>query len=261
MVTTVTSPPAPDGRNRPQGHCSHCHKVWTLNEGQGVCPWCGHQAHCETDKAKPRPIKSRSNGRKRQPEVHSNGYDQLEGEWLTYYKVADKYAHKARAQDREDLLHTIIVNLAHADRNNGHKPDNLSWMYRIASFTVAQYWRDYYYHTNGVDCGHCSNQQRKRCKENDLYRECPKAVKIEYLSKPIIDEDGHLTELGELIADDKAIDLPEWQDEKTFLLGCPQRLVDIAYKLTEGQALTVADRKYLWKWRKREQKALIGGND
>ncbi len=68
-----------------------------------------------------------------------NGYDQLEGEWLIYYKVASKFSHKARYQDREDLLHDIMLNLAVAGRNNGHKPDNPSWMYRIASFTVAQY--------------------------------------------------------------------------------------------------------------------------
>jgi len=68
-----------------------------------------------------------------------NGHDQLEGEWLIYYKVASKFSHKARYQDREDLLHDIMLNLAVAGRNNGHKPDNPSWMYRIASFTVAQY--------------------------------------------------------------------------------------------------------------------------
>ena len=92
---------------------------------------------------------------------YGNGYDPLDGEWLTYYKVASKFAHKAQAQDREDLLHTIILNLAVAGRNNGHKPDNPSWMYRIASFTVAQYWRDYYKRINGIDCGHCSNSNAK----------------------------------------------------------------------------------------------------
>ena len=38
-------------------------------------------------------------------------------------------------------------------------------MYRIASFTVAQYWRDYYKANNGLDCGHCSNPQRKKSNE------------------------------------------------------------------------------------------------
>ena len=34
---------------------------------------------------------------------YGNGYDQLDGEWLTYYKVATKYVHKARFEDRDDL--------------------------------------------------------------------------------------------------------------------------------------------------------------
>jgi len=190
---------------------------------------------------------------------YGNGYDQLEGDWLLYYKVATKFVHKAQAQDREDLLHTIMVNLAGMGNSNHHKPDNPSWMYRIASFTVAQYWRDYYLRVNGIDCGHCSNQQRKKCKADDLYSDCPRAIKIESLQKPITDGDGHLTELGELIADDKAIDLDAWLDDKTFLLGCPQRLIDIAERVRDSEVLTVAERKYLCKWRKREQKALIKG--
>jgi len=121
---------------------------------------------------------------------HGNGYDQLDGEWLLYYKVAVKFCHKVRFEDTDDILHTIILNLAVAGRKNGHKPDNPSWMYRIASFTIAQYWRDYYKRVNGIDCGHCSNQQRKKCKADDLYSECPRAIRIESLSKPIVGEDG-----------------------------------------------------------------------
>jgi len=190
---------------------------------------------------------------------YHNGYDQLEGDWATYYKVASKFAHKAQAQDTEDLLHTIMVNLAVAGRSNGQKPDNPSWMYRIASFTVAQYWRDYYKRINGIDCGHCSNPQRKKCKAENLYSKCPKAIRIESLNKPVVGEDGQISELGDLIADNKAIDLAEWIDDKTWLAGYPQRLVEIAQKIREGQALTHGDRTYLWKWRKRQQKTLIKG--
>jgi hypothetical protein len=196
-----------------------------------------------------------------QPQEEANplSYEQqLDGDWLTYYKVASKYVHKARYQDRGDLLHTIMLNLAVAGSNNGDKPDNPSWMYRIASFTIAQYWRDYYYRTNGIDCGHCSNPQRKKCKQQG-YTECPRAIKIESLNKPIVNEDGHITELGDLIADNKAIDLPDWTDKKTFLLGYPQRLQDIAQKIRNGEALTHGERTYLWKWRKRQQKTLIRG--
>jgi hypothetical protein len=159
--------------------------------------------------------------------------------------------------DREDLLHTIIANLADAGRNNGHKPDNQSWMYRIASLTKAQYWRDHYRHTNGPDCGRCSNKQRRKCKENWLYGECPKLVKIESLNKPIIDREGNLTELGELIADDKTLDLDAWLDYKTFLLTSPEWLLLIGEKIRDGIALTQVERNYLCRFRERERKKMF----
>jgi len=188
---------------------------------------------------------------------YGNGYDQLEGDYAVYYKVATKFCHKARFEDREDLLHTIILNLAVAHRSNGQKPDNPSWMYRIASFTVAQYWRDYYKQTYGVDCGHCSNPQRKKCKAEDLYSECPRAIKIESLSKPIVGEDGQISELGDLIADDKAMDLEAWVSDRLWEIGYPDRLVEIAYKLHRDEPLSNADLLYISRYRRQEQKKLL----
>ncbi|GAJ03119.1 unnamed protein product, partial [marine sediment metagenome] len=123
--------------------------------------------------------------------------------------------------------------------------------------TVADYWFSHYSHNSGLDCKHCSKAQRQKCKENYLYTECPKAIKLESLDKPIIDSEGHTTELGELIADDKALDLEAWVDARTFLLGFPQRLLAIAHKLENGDVLTPYDRLYLCRFRKREQKALF----
>ena len=235
-----------------EGHCSKCHRIWTLETGQGVCQWCGKLSTLQTNRAQAlRSIKSRSNGRKRQVDGNGNGYDSLDGEWLTYYKVASRFSHKAQAQDREDLLHTIIVTLADVARNNGHKPFSQAVMYRIASRSVADYWRTQYKHSNGLDCHSCSKAQRHKCKEDWLYPDCPKAIKLESLSKPIIDSEGNITELGELIADDKAIDLDAWLDIKTFLLGCPKRLISIAEKMREGILLNNADKLYLGKWSKK----------
>ena len=90
-----------------------------------------------------------------------------------------------------------------------------------------------------------------------LYADCPKAIKLESLNKPIVDSEGNLTELGELIADDKAIDLDGWVSDSTWELGYPQRLVDIAYKLKGGYPLTNADMIYLCRYRKQEQKRLL----
>ncbi|MEJ2047760.1 MAG: hypothetical protein P8X92_07355, partial [Dehalococcoidia bacterium] len=129
-------------------------------------------------------------------------------------------------------------------------------MCRIASFEVANYWRTHYRFTNGLDCGSCSKAQRADCKEDILYSRCPKAIRIEYLSKPIIDDNGNTTELGELIADDKVLDLDAWLDARTFLLGFPKRLLEVAYKIVSGINLTATDSQYLWRYRKREQKIL-----
>ena len=130
-------------------------------------------------------------------------------------------------------------------------------MYRIASRAQADYWRTYYKLNNGLDCHSCSKAQRQTCREKDLYRECPKAIKLENLNKPVLDDDGNLTELGNLIADDKALDLDAWVSGSTWELGYPKRLVDIAYRLKGGLPLTNADLLYLSRYRRQEQKKLF----
>ena len=254
----ITATPAPAPPPAPQGgHCSQCGKVWVLNERQGVCPWCGKpasQQHSRTQAL--RSIKSSRRRRQKQARSSGNGYDQLEGNWLAYYKVASRFSGKSKPEDREDLLHDIMITLADVERNNGHKPFTEAVMYRIASHTVADYWFRHYKVNNGLDCQHCSKTQRAKCRENDLYRECKKAIKLESLSKPVIDSEGNTTELGELIADDKALELGAWVSENIWELGYKPRLVAIAHKLHSGEALTGKDREYLNYWRKHEQKTL-----
>ena len=247
-VTAPTAAPAPA-----QGHCSQCGKVWTLNERQGVCQWCGKRSICQPTEHS-RPVKPARQRKQRQAPTIGNGYDQLEGEYLTYYNVASRFAGKAIPQDREDLLQNIILSLAEA---NHHKPLSEPAMYRIASRRVADYWREHYKLTSGLDCGHCSNKQRKRCKENWLYGQCPRAVKVERLSKPIIDSEGNLTELGELIADDTALDIPQWLELNEQLLHTPDRALAIAGKIQDGEKLTPAESRYLYKLRRKLQKNLL----
>jgi hypothetical protein len=224
-------------------------------ERQGVCLWCGKSATCQSTTAKPRHVKSSSRRKRKQDNGYANGYDQLPEPYLTFYNVALPFANSV--PDREDLLHTIIANLADAHRSNGHKPDNNSWMFRIASFSKAQYWREHYKRTAGLDCGHCSKEQKRKCKEDWLYGDCPKLVKVESLHKPIIDSQGNLTELGDLIADDKALDIDAWLDARTFLLGAPERLLLIGGKIRDGETLTESERQYLSRWRRQEQKKLL----
>jgi len=150
-----------------------------------------------------------------------------------YIKVADRFQRKAKRQDREDLNHTIILSLAQAqlrlDNDGGGQLSDVA-MLRVASYECQKYWR-----------------QQKRL------------LTILSLNTEIGDGDGNTTELIDTVADDKAIDLEAWIDARTWLLGCPKRLIVVASKRLKGLPLTVADRKYLWKWRKREQKPLIKG--
>ena len=241
-----------------EGYCSNCRKVWTLETGQGVCTWCGKLATAQTRPTHAlRTFKSTGRRKPKQSPIKSNGYDHLDGQWATYYRVALPFSHKAKAQDTEDLLHDIILTLAVAERNNGHKPFTEAVMYRIASRTVADYWRTYYKVNNGLDCHSCSKTQRHKCKEDWLYTECPKAIKLESLNKPILDDEGNITELGELIADDKALDLDGWVSDSTWEIGYKPRLVAIAYKLKGGYPLTPYEHNYLNRLRKREQKKLF----
>ncbi|HUV53175.1 MAG TPA: hypothetical protein VMW64_08915 [Dehalococcoidia bacterium] len=239
-------------QNALQGHCSRCHRVWTLTEPQGVCQWCGKPATCQTAMKPSRKTSSRRG--QRQAPAHSNDYDQLPEPYLTYYTVASRFAHKAMVDDQEDLLHDIIVALADVAR---HKTLTEPIIYRIASLTLADYWRAHYKLTNGVNCGNCSKAQRRECQKHWLYGKCPKAITIEHLSKPLTDSEGGITELGELIADDTAIDLDRWLDAKAYLLGFESRLISIAEKLRDGVTLGKTEARYLERHRKKEQKALF----
>jgi hypothetical protein len=246
------------------GHCSKCHKAWKLETKQGLCPLCEKPASCITRAQALRSIKSSRRRRQRQALASGNGYDLLEGDWFTYYDVASRFSQKAKAQDRGDLLHDIMLTFAEVAKNNGQKPLTKATMYRIASHTVANYWRSYYKLAHGLDCRWCSQAQRQSCKEriskpfaDNLLGNCPKAIRLESLSKPITDDQGNMTELGEMIADDRAIDLMAWLDAKTFLKGCPQRLIEIAIKLVKGQALTEYERLCLHRFRRKEQIALV----
>ena len=155
-------------------------------------------------------------------------YAELGGEWRQWYETAHRFEHKVPAQDRGDIRHSIILELALARARDGDKPFSKAMMFRIASFVVADYWR-------------------KQTRQPTILS----------LNTEIDNGDGDTTELIETVADDRAIDLEAWLDARTFLLGCPRRLVVIAGKRVRGIPLDNADKLYLGKWRKREQKRLL----
>ena len=150
-------------------------------------------------------------------------------DWSKYIAVADRFQHKAKAQDIEDLNHTIILSLAQAqtakDNNGGGQLSDVA-MLRVASYECQKYWR---------------HQKR--------------LLTILSLNTELNDGDG--IELIDTLSDDKAIDLDAWLDARTFLLGCPMRLIVIAGKRLKGIPLDDKDRDYLRRFRQREQKGLF----
>ena len=149
----------------------------------------------------------------------------MELDWQKYIEIADKFQHKAKADDRQDLRQDIILRLAEVASNNGHKPFNEGAMVRVASYTVMAYWRD-------------------------LMRK-PTMLS---LNGELLDGDGDTAELWQTLADDRAIDLEAWQDAKRWLLGCPKRLVRIAVKLYSGKRLDFKDYHYAERYRQKELK-------
>jgi len=154
----------------------------------------------------------------------------FEGEWGEYWGIAKHFEHKAPWQDREDLRHNIIIRLvevATVKQASGEAFSELGKL-RTASFTVLAYWRD--------------------AKRNG---------RVISLNTQVEDWELNPTELIDTIADDSAIDLDAWVDARTWLLGCPKRLVEIAHKRVSGVNLTPADSRYLYKFRLKEQKRLL----
>jgi hypothetical protein len=156
----------------------------------------------------------------------------MELDWQHFTEIADKFQHRAKPADREDLRQDIILRLAEVASSNGHKPFTEGAMVRVASYTVMAYWRD-------------------------LMRK----PTILSLNGELSDGDGDTAELWQTLADDRAINLEAWLDAKRWLLGCPKALVRIAYKGYIGLALNNREHQHLWRYRQRElskyQKSLV----
>ena len=195
---------------------------------------------------------------------YHNGYDQLDGDWLTYYKIGRYFVHKVKREDREDFLHDLMLEMAKvkAKYEAKGKPLTEAGLMRVASYELSEYWVKQRRLTTWLDCGNCSKEQRRKCREELLYEQCPKFHQLVSLNTEIDgDGDGHKTELIEFIADDHAIDLDAWVDARRILRGLPKRLVQIGYKLYAGYRLDRKEKTYLDHYRERElknsQKALI----
>jgi hypothetical protein len=147
-------------------------------------------------------------------------------DWNKYMEIANKFQRKVKTEDREDLKQDIILKLAEVESKYNGSGESLTegGMVRVASYTVLAYWRD-------------------------IMRLPP----ITSLNETVDDGDGE-TELYEMLADDKAIDVDNWLDAKLWLYRAPPRLVKIASKKVTGTPLTSTESRYLYKQR---QKLLV----
>jgi len=185
--------------------------------------------------------------------VAEQSYLKLQGEWLEWYQVAKLYEVKVPYQDRSDIRHTIILRLAQA-RAKTNEPIPLYRAYRIASYMVADYYRQKQKLNTGLDCRHCSKAQRAKCKEDDLYSQCPKLIRLEYLEREYTDSEGNTMTIQDTLADDEALDLELWLDAKAFRQGCPIRLIELAYQMRAGIPLNKTDSRYYERQKKKELK-------
>jgi len=190
---------------------------------------------------------------------HHNGYDQLDGDYATYYKVANGFTGKVKSEDREDFLHDLFLAFARVKASYDAKGKELTigGLVRVAQYQLADYWRKHFKRINGIDCSRCSQQQREKCKDWYLYPDCPKAIKLERLDKLVEDGNGDATPLHELIADDKAVDLVAMVDARLTLASYPTKAVKLLYKRYAGYPLDNTEQSYLYRFVKKAQKQLI----
>ena len=184
-------------------------------------------------------------------------YDQLDGEWLDWLAVARRYEHKVPSQDQYDMRHTIILELAKARRRD-NKPIPTLRAYRIASLMVALYWRErikrelkvciYSGLPTEPHCASCRHNQHKPCPYLALRP-------VQSLDSEVETGEGETVRLIETVADDHAIDLDAWLDDKTWLLGCPMGLVQIAQKRADGIPLNRKEQTYLNHYQARQLKS------
>jgi len=194
---------------------------------------------------------------------NGNGYDHLQGDWASFYKVAKGFTHRVKPEDKQDFLHDLLLTMAQvkAKYDGINKELTEAGLVRVACYEVADYWRKKFRRINGIDCSRCSKEQRRECKENELFSECPKAIKMESLDRLIDDGNGNRIELCQLIADDKAVDITARLEARLTLQGYPHKFIRIAYKKYAGYPLTVSERTYLYRQRskalKSSQKSLV----
>jgi len=179
----------------------------------------------------------------------------LEGDWAVFARIAGYFAYKVPPEDREDFLQNLLVEMDKVKAKYAvrEKPLTEASLMMVASYKLKGYWAKRRYRLFGLNCYRCTIEQRREC-QTKLPSECPKKRTRFLLSlNKILDDkdgDGHKpTELIDLIADDKAINLDARLDARRILQRLPKRVVQIGYKIYAGMTLEEEEKKYLKHWR------------
>jgi len=192
----------------------------------------------------------------------------IDGLWGEFWQVAKRYERKAPVQDREDVRHNIIIRLvevAWAREANGEPFGELARL-RTASYVVMEYWHTIKQSSTLVCIfsGIATKPKNESCTFKGKPKKCSQcpylAIRPALSLNTLIASEDDTTELWETIADDKAIDLDAWVDARTWLLGCPLRLIQIAQKRVSGIALDPKDQEYLRRFRRQRQLSLKWDN-
>ena len=136
--------------------------------------------------------------------------------WATFYKIAGYFVYKVRKEDRADFLHDLLLEMAKvkAKYEAQGKPLRKAGLMWVGRYEVMGYWR----------------KQKPQ-----------KGVVVLSFNKPI-GPDGGKTELGEMLADHRMLDLDAWIDAERLLKSYPESVVRVVYKRYYGLAVSGTER-------------------
>ncbi|MBA7681240.1 hypothetical protein ES703_89578 [subsurface metagenome] len=179
---------------------------------------------------------------------------ELEGDWAVFAKIAGFFVYKVPPDDREDFLQDMLLEMVKVKAKYDAKGKTLTEasLMMVASYELKDYWDKRRHRLFGLNCSNCTSEQRRECRTR-LPSECPKGKSRQVLrmTKIIRDGDGNKpTELLELIADNKSIDLAARLDARRILQLLPKGLVKIGYKRYAGWPLKKEEKEYLKHWQK-----------
>ena len=154
-----------------------------------------------------------------------NSYQELEGDWAVFYRIAGYFIYKVRKDDREDFLHDLLLKMAEVKakyeaQGKILREAGLMW---VGRYEVMKYRR----------------KQRLRAR-----------VFVVSLNKRI-GADGDRTELGEMLADHRAVDLDARVDAELLLESYPESIARIVYKRYTGLPVTGSERALFSCYRRR----------